>query len=100
MFVRYPNGEEVSSPINQIVYSANLLRFGRTSVSVGARQGQALYEPGEIENYIAPLLREGRKVNVFGMAWRQVVAGEPGPIYTYLYLIVIISLAIYLKIFA
>ena len=100
VFVRYPNGEEVSSPISQIVYSANLLRFGRTSVSVGARQGQALYEPGEIENYIAPLLREGRKVNVFGMAWRQVVAGEPGPIYTYLYLIVIISLAIYLKIFA
>jgi hypothetical protein len=100
VFVRYPNGEVTSSPANQVVYSANLLRFGRTTVSVGARQGQALYEPGELETYIAPLLREGRKINVFGMAWRQVVAGEPGPIYTYLYLIVIISLAIYLKIFA
>jgi len=100
VFVRYPNGEEGSSPINKIVYSANLLRFGRHTVSVGARQGQALYEPGEIENYIAPLLRAGKKVGVFSMAWRQVVAGEPGPIYTYIYTIVIIALGSYLKIFA
>jgi len=100
VFVRYPNGEEGSSPISQIVYSANLLRFGRHTISVGARQGQALYESGEIESYIAPLLREGRKVGVFGMAWRQVVAGEPGPIYTYAYAILVIALAIYLKIFA
>jgi len=99
VFVRYPNGEEGSSPINQIVYSPNLLRFGRHTISVGARQGQALYESGEIESYIAPLLREGKKVGVFGMAWRQVVAGEPGPIYTYIYAILIIALAIYLKIF-
>ena len=100
VFVRYPNGEEASSPINQVVYSANLLRFGRHTVSVGARKEQALYEPGEVETYITPLLREGKRVGAFGMAWRQVVAGEPGPIYTYIYVIVFISLAIYLKIFA
>jgi hypothetical protein len=100
VFVRYPNGDEGSAPINQIFYSANVLRFGRHTVSVGARQRQALYEPGEIETYIAPILREGKKVNAFGMAWRQIVAGEPGPIYTYIYLIVILALAIYLKIFA
>ncbi|MGW8248011.1 MAG: hypothetical protein ACWGOV_07855 [Acidiferrobacterales bacterium] len=99
VFVRYPNGDQGSAPINQIVYSANLLRFGQHTVSVGARQRQALYEPGEIETYIAPLLREGKKVNAFGMAWRQILSGEPGPIYTYVYLVVLIALAIYLKIF-
>jgi hypothetical protein len=100
VFVRYPNGDQGSAPINQIVYSANLLRFGQHTVSVGARQRQALYEQGEIETYIAPLLREGKRVNAFGMAWRQILSGEPGPIYTYLYLVVLVALAIYLKIFA
>lgn len=99
VFIRYPNGDQVSAPINQIVYSANLLRFGRHTVSVGARQRQALYEPGEIETYISPLLREGKKTSAFGMAWRQVAAGEPGPIYTYIYVIAITAVAIYVKIF-
>jgi len=100
VFVRYPNGDQVSAPINQIVYGANLLRFGRHTVSVGARQRQALYEQGEIETYIAPLLREGKRVNAFGMAWRQILSGEPGPIYTYIYVVLLVGLAIYLKIFA
>jgi len=97
--VRYPNGDQVSAPINQMVYSANLLRFGRHTVSVGGRQRQALYEPGELETYIAPLLRKGKKVNEFGMAWRQIASGEPGPTYTYIYVVVLIALTVYLKIF-
>ena len=99
VFVRYPNGDEGSSPINQILYTANLLRFGRHSVSVGGWQGQALYEQGEIENYIAPLLREGRKVSAVGMAWRQMLSGEPGPTYTYIYVVALVALAVYIKIF-
>jgi len=100
IFVRYPGGTQASAPANKIVYAANMLRFGRNTVSVGARQRQALYEPGELETYISPLLRHGKKVGVFGLAWRQIVGGEPGPIYTYIYFIALIGLAIYVKIFA
>lgn len=100
IYVRYPGGTQASAPANKIVYTAYLLRFGRDTLSVGANRGQALYDKGEIETYIAPLLKHGKKVSIAGLILRQVIAGEPGPIYTQAYLTALVAALIYFQFFS
>lgn len=99
IYVRYPNGSQASAPLNKLVYGKFLLHFDRHTVSVGAHKKQALYQPGEVETYLWPLLKDARKVGTFGLLARQLVAGEIGPVYTWLYVFGMIGAAIYLEIF-
>jgi len=99
IYVRYPNGSQGSAPLNKLVFGKLLLHFGRHTVSVGAQKRQALYEPGEVEHYIWPLLKDAKKVGAFGLLARQLAAGEIGPIYTWFYVFGMIGATIYLEFF-
>lgn len=95
--VRYPNGRQYSAPANKIAYTRFLLRFGRHTVSVGTRAKQALYQPGEVETYIAPLLKHGKKIGALGLLARQFAAGELGQIYIWLYTFAAVAAVVYLE---
>ena len=99
IYVRYPNGSQGSAPLSKLAFGKLLLHFGRHTVSVGAQKRQALYEPGEVEKYIWPLLKDAKKVGAFGLLARQLAAGEIGPIYTWLYVFGVIGTVIYLEFF-
>lgn len=97
IFVRFPGGGQGTATPAQIVYTKQFIHFGTHTVSIGNRKNQALYEEGEIETYIAPLLKHGRKVNIFGLFAQQIKDGEYGQIYTWLYVFGAIAAVIYLE---
>ena len=97
IFVRYPGGGQESAPVTQIIYTRQLIHFGPNTVSIGNRKNQALYEDGEVETYIAPLLKHGRKVGLFRLFVFQLQDGEIGQIYTWLYVVATITAVVFLE---
>lgn len=97
IFVRLPDGEQGSAMPGQVIYTKHFIHFGRHTISIGSRKNQALYEEGEVETYIAPLLKHARKVNIFGLLAQQLQDGEYGQIYTWFYVFGAIAAVIYLE---
>ena len=97
IFVRYPGGDQDSALPMQIVFTKQVIHFGKHTISIGTRKNQALYEDGEIETYIAPLLKHARKVGIFGLFTQQLDDGEYGQVYTWLYIFGAIAAVIYLE---
>jgi hypothetical protein len=97
IFVRLPGGGQGSAMPGQIVYTKHFIHFSTHTVSIGTRKNQALYEDGEIETYIAPLLKQARKVNIFGLFSQQIEDGEYSQIYTWLYVLGAFAAVLYLE---
>lgn len=97
IFVRYQDGRNDSSTPKQIVYTKNFIHFGTHTISIGSRRNQALYEEGEVETYIAPLLRQGRKTGLLGLFAQQIEDGEYSQIYTWLYVFGAVAAVLYLE---
>jgi len=97
IFVRLPGGEQGSAMPGQIVYTKHFIHFGTHTLSIGTRRNQALYVDGEVETYIAPLLKQARKVNIFGLFSQQIQDGEYGQIYTWLYVLAAFAAVLYLE---
>lgn len=97
IFVRLPGGGQGSAMPDQIVYTKHFIHFNTYTLSIGTRKNQALYEEGEVETYIAPLLKQARKVNIFSLFSQQIQDGEYGQVYTWLYVIAAFAAVLYLE---
>lgn len=97
IFVRLPDGGQGSAMPGQIVYTKHFIHFSTHTLSIGTRKNQALYEDGEVETYIAPLLKQAKRVNIFGLFSQQIQDGEYGQIYTWLYVLGVFAAVLYLE---
>jgi hypothetical protein len=97
IFVRLPGGGQGSAMPGQVVYTKHFIHFSTHTLSIGTRRNQALYEDGEVATYIAPLLKQAKKVNIFGLFSQQIQDGEYGQIYTWLYVLAAFAGVLYLE---
>jgi len=67
LFIRLEDGRELAVDPSQLVYTQRMLHYRRYTIPLQGGVQQALYMPGELDTWLAPLLREARKVS----AWQE-----------------------------
>lgn len=75
--VRLSAGRQISLAPEQLVYSARQIAYQGYIFPIQTGKGQSLYETGEIETYIAPLLGRARKLSGWRMFRYQLEHREP-----------------------
>lgn len=78
LFVRQPDDRPVSFAPEQLVYGGRYIACRDRLFAVHTGNRQPLYAAGEIETYIAPLLRRARKLTAFGLFRYLLAHREPG----------------------
>ncbi len=96
VYIRFPGGKQVKALPEQVTYTRQLVHFSTYTVTIGNNQKMQLYEEGEIETYISPMLLADKKTGQFGMFMQQVKDGEYAAIYTWVYVVGVSAVAIYI----
>ena len=62
LYIRLTDGREFSVDPSQLAYTNRLILYRKYTLPLQGGKQQALYAPGEVETWIAPLLRQSRKL--------------------------------------
>jgi hypothetical protein len=62
LYIRLTDGRELSADPSQLAYTNRLILYRQYTLPLQGGKQQALYAPGEVETWIAPLLRQSRKL--------------------------------------
>ncbi len=63
LYIRLENGRELAADPSQLTYTDRLIVFQRYTLPLLGGQQRPLYAPGEVETWLAPLLRKSRKLS-------------------------------------
>ena len=63
LHIRLEDGRELAVDPAQLLYTNRAILYRRYMFPLLGGKGQALYQPGELETWLAPLLRESRRVS-------------------------------------
>ena len=77
LFIKLATGRQISLAPEQLVYSARQLAYQAYVFPIQTGKGQPLYDDGEINTYIAPLLVRARKLGAWEMFRYQLAQREP-----------------------
>ena len=62
LYIRLTDGRELSVDPSQLAYTNRLIFYRKYTLPLQGGKQQRLYAPGEVETWIAPLLRQSRKL--------------------------------------
>jgi hypothetical protein len=62
LYIRLTDGRELSADPSQLAYTNRLILYCQYTLPLQGGKQQALYAPGEVDAWIAPLLRQSRKL--------------------------------------
>jgi len=62
LYIRLTDGRELSVHPSQLAYTNRLILYRQYTLPLQGGKQQQLYAPGEVETWIAPLLRQSRKL--------------------------------------
>ena len=62
LYIRLTDGRELSVDPAQLAYTNRLILYRKYTLPLQGGKQQRLYAPGEVETWIAPLLRQSRKL--------------------------------------
>ncbi len=62
LYIRLTDGRELSADPSQLAYTNRLILYRQYTLPLQGGKQQALYAPGEVDAWIAPLLRQSRKL--------------------------------------
>jgi hypothetical protein len=62
LYIRLADGRELSVDPSQLAYTNRLILYRQYTLPLLGGKQQPLYAPGEVEKWIAPLLRQSRKL--------------------------------------
>lgn len=77
LFVKFTDGRQLSLAPEQLVYDNRQICYRDCSFPIRTGKQQPLYEAGEIETFVAPLLARARKLDALQMLRYQFVNREP-----------------------
>lgn len=77
LYVKLADGRQLALPPAQLVYDNTTIAFRDQAIAVQGGRRRALYEDGELETYIAPLLARAQKLTALQMFRYQIVHREP-----------------------
>jgi hypothetical protein len=63
LFIRLEDGRELAVDPRDLLYTNRTVLYRRYMFPLLGGKGQALYQPGELDTWLAPLLRESRRVS-------------------------------------
>lgn len=94
LFVKLRNGRKLTLAPEQLVYSTRLIAYQRYTIPIQMGNGQPLYDDGEIETYIAPLLARSKRLGPWEMYRYLLVQREPVSVATLVFTIFILAMII------
>lgn len=94
LHVKLSGGGQVSLAPEQLVYDARTIGYRNKLFALGAGSWQSLYEAGEVDTYITPLLARATKLNALGMFRYQLKHREPLLIAALIYGAIVIGVVI------
>jgi sugar lactone lactonase YvrE len=71
LYIRLADGRELSVDPSQLAYTNRLILYRQYTLPLLGGKQQPLYAPGEVEKWIAPLLRQSRKLTEIQALKRQ-----------------------------
>lgn len=86
IYVRMSDGTQVSFAPEQLVYGFRQIRCKELGIAVQTGHGQSLYADGELETYIAPLLKRATKLGSLAVIRHELTHPDRLMIFTALYL--------------
>jgi hypothetical protein len=63
LFIRLEDGRELAVDPSQLVYTHRVVHYRRYTIPLQGGKQQALYMPGELDTWLAPLLRNSQKIS-------------------------------------
>ena len=95
LLIRLADGRVASAAPEKLVYSNRTIAYKGQLFAIQTGNRQPLYADGEIDTYLAPLLRRSKKLGPLAMLRYQLDHGEPSLVFLLLYLTIqIIILAV------
>ncbi|MHB8728110.1 MAG: hypothetical protein ACYC9K_03635 [Sulfuricaulis sp.] len=92
LFIMLDNGRRISLAPEQLVYSTQLIAYQGYIFPIQTGKKQPLYEAGEIETFIAPLLRRAKKLNAWNIFRYLVEQREPVTMTTLIFAIMLLAM--------
>jgi len=86
IYVRMGDGAQVSLAPEQLVYGFREIRYKELAVAVQTGHGQPLYADGELQTYIAPLLKRAKKLGPLALVRYELTHPDRLMIFTVIYL--------------
>ena len=62
LYIRLEDGRELAVNPSDLLYTNRTVLYRRYMFPLAGGKGQSLYQPGELDTWLAPLLRESRRV--------------------------------------
>ncbi|MBI5039967.1 MAG: hypothetical protein HZB57_01775 [Gammaproteobacteria bacterium] len=93
LYVRSPNGRELSFAPEQLVYGNRHIQYQDLIFPTQTNKGQPLYVAGEVETYIAPLLQQAKKLSALELLKYQCKYMEPVTMFTLVYIAITFGVA-------
>ena len=63
LYIRLEDGRELAVNPSDLLYTNRVVLYRKYMFPLAGGKGQALYQPGELDTWLAPLLRESRRVS-------------------------------------
>ena len=92
LFIKLANGRQISLAPEQLVYSVRHIAYQGHVFPVQTGKGQPLYDDGEINTYIAPLLSHAKKLGVWEMFRYQFGHREPTLVTTIIFVVMLTAM--------
>lgn len=86
LYVRNPDGRELSFAPEQLVYSDRHIQYQELLFPIQTNKRQPLYVAGEVETYIAPLLKQAKKLRALELLKYQLKYMEPVLMFSMVYI--------------
>lgn len=81
LYARHPDGLVETLVPENLVYSSRHIVDGTRVIAVRTGNGRPLYEAGELEKYVLPLLVDAKRLNSLQMSLHMLKGREPSTIY-------------------
>lgn len=92
LFVRYPDGRQASFAPEQLVYGSRQIAYRDQAFSIQLGNQNPLYVEGEVETYVAPLLRRAKRLSGLAMFRHLLAQREAGTLATMVYSAMVIGI--------
>lgn len=95
IYVRLTDGQQISFAPEQAIYGARLILYKDLAVAVLTTNQLPLYEKGEVQTYIAPLLKNAQKRSTLAIVRYGLAHPDRATIFVIIYTALVIGLFIY-----
>ncbi len=62
LYIRLPNGRELAVDPSQLAYTGRVILYRQYTLPLQGGKQQSIYAPGEVQTWLAPLLRQAREL--------------------------------------